>query len=32
LKAEELLLGAADLVEEGCRNWHAIDYTANYED
>ena len=27
-----MLLGAADLVEEGCRYWHAIDYNANYED
>jgi len=31
-RAEELLLGAANLVEEGCRNWNAIDYNKNYED
>jgi hypothetical protein len=32
LRAEELLLGISDIVEEGHRHWHAIDCSLSYED
>ena len=31
LQAEVLMAGVVDVVEEGHRNWHPIDYNASYE-
>ena len=31
LQAEVLMAGVVDVVEEGCRYWHPIDYNASYD-
>ncbi|XP_001630789.2 glutathione S-transferase [Nematostella vectensis] len=31
LQAEVLMAGVVDVVEDGCRAWHAIDYNASYD-
>lgn len=31
LQAEVLMAGVVDVVEEGCRAWHPIDYNATYD-